>query len=167
MPLRFESRSCINGDSRLRPALLEPGVTRLHEIPDDLMPEKNKRILIVEDDPAISELLTTILSTQPFDLTAVPNGAEGLKRVLADDYDLIICDMVMPGFPGDMFYRAVERVRPHLCSRFLFVTGHNGDPRVDGFIRSIRGLMLFKPFQLHELSTAMEVVLHKGQPRRG
>jgi hypothetical protein len=69
--------------------------------------------------------------------------------------------MIMPGFPGDMFYRAVERSRPHLCKRFLFMTGHNGDPQIDTFIRSVRGLMIWKPFQLHELLQGLKVVAGK------
>jgi DNA-binding NarL/FixJ family response regulator len=71
--------------------------------------------------------------------------------------------MIMPGFPGDMFYRAVERIRPHLCKRFLFMTGHTGDRQIDQFIRGVRGLMIFKPFQLHELLEAMRVVLNKAE----
>jgi two-component system, NtrC family, sensor kinase len=81
---------------------------------------------------------------------------------LKQDYDVLLCDMIMPGFPGDMFYRAVELSRPHLCKRFLFMTGHNGDPQIDAFIRSVRGLMIWKPFQLHELLRALKVVLEKN-----
>jgi CheY-like chemotaxis protein len=59
-----------------------------------------------------------------YQVTNVPLGAEGVQQVLASDFDAIVCDMVMPNFPGDMFYLAVQRARPHLCQRFIFITGH-------------------------------------------
>ena len=39
-------------------------------------------------------------------------GVEGVHEVLASEFDAILCDMQMPTLPGDMFYRAVERMRP-------------------------------------------------------
>ena len=114
---------------------------------------------MLEDDVALAELLKAGLEMLRFKVTQVTNGAEGVKRIIASDYDVILCDMVMPGFPGDMFYRAVERVRPELCKRFLFMTGHAGNVEIDAFIRSIHGLVIWKPFQIHELQAAIEVVL--------
>ena len=61
-----------------------------------------------------------------------------------------------------MFYRAVERVRPNLCKRFIFMTGHTGDKEIDTFIRGVRGLMLWKPFQIHEVLDAIKIVLRKA-----
>jgi DNA-binding NarL/FixJ family response regulator len=83
---------------------------------------------------------------------------EGLKKILADDYSVILCDMVMPNFPGDMFYLAVERARPHLCKRFIFMTGHKGERKIEQFIRRIRGLMLWKPFEMHVLFDTIQSV---------
>ena len=82
--------------------------------------------------------------------------------VLRTDYDAIVCDMVMPGFPGDMFYLAVQRVRPQLCRRFVFTTGHRADPKIDQFIRQVKGLMVWKPFQPHELIEAIKTVVRKA-----
>ncbi len=90
------------------------------------------------------------------------SGVEGLKKIMADDFDLVICDMVMPSLPGDMFYLAVERTKPRLCRRFIFITGHKGDPKIDAFIRRVGGLMLWKPFQMHELQRAIQSVLRKA-----
>jgi DNA-binding NarL/FixJ family response regulator len=86
-----------------------------------------------------------------------------LKKILSDDFEIILCDMVMPNFPGDMFYLAVERVRPNLCKRFIFMTGHKGDPKIGEFIRRIRGLMLWKPFEMHVLFDAIKAVNSKKQ----
>ena len=60
---------------------------------------------------------------------------------MVSDYSVILCDMVMPNLAGDMFYVAVERVKPHLCRRIVFVTGHQGDRKVDEFIPQRPGLL--------------------------
>jgi DNA-binding NarL/FixJ family response regulator len=92
----------------------------------------------------------------------VPSGAEGLKKLMASDFDVIVCDMVMPGFPGDMFYLAVSRTKPYLLKRFIFMTGFQGDRKIDEFIRRIRGVVLWKPFQFHEMMERIDAVLAKA-----
>jgi DNA-binding NtrC family response regulator len=119
------------------------------------------KVLIVEDDISLGGLLKAALNRRRLDAACVPNGVEGLKLVMAGDYDLILCDMAMPGFPSDMFYRAVERVRPHLCPRFIFMTGQRGDAAILDFVRSIRGLLLWKPFELYQLFEAVSRALAK------
>jgi len=132
-----------------------------HVIPDDLVQSDPQKVLMLEDDPVMADTLKVFLETCDFRVTHVTSGAEGVKKILAVDFDIILCDMIMPGFPGDMFYRAVERVRPHLCKRFIFTTGHRGDSQIDAFIRGVRGLMLWKPFQFHELLAAIKTVQRK------
>ncbi len=56
---------------------------------------------------------------------------------------------------------AVERVKPHLCKRFLFMSGHRGDRKVDEFIRKVHGLILWKPFQSHILMESIQVIEQK------
>jgi len=46
-----------------------------------------------------------------------------------------------------------------LCRRFVFMTGHKADPKWDNFIREIGGLILWKPFQMHELVEAVQTVM--------
>jgi CheY-like chemotaxis protein len=141
-----------------------PPVEKTYEMPDDLIRPDPKSVLMLEDEATLAEILMNGLELHNYHVTCVRSGAEGIQHVLKQDFDILLCDMIMPGFPGDMFYRAVERSRPHLCKRFLFMTGHSGDPQIDAFIRSVRGLMLWKPFQLHELLQALKVVVDKNAP---
>ena len=134
---------------------------KTYELPDSEEFLKTRRVLILEDDAVLADILKEALEGQRYVVTVVTNGAEGLKRVLADEFEIILCDMVMPNFPGDMFYLAVERARPHLCNRFIFMTGHQGDRKIEQFIRRIRGLMLWKPFEIHVLFDAIKVVENK------
>ena len=86
---------------------------------------------------------------------------QGIKKILANEYLAVICDMVMPNLAGDMFYLAVQRVKPDLCKRFVFMTGHNGDRKIDEFIRKVRGLMLWKPVESHVLLEALQTIEKK------
>lgn len=140
-----------------------PGHAATRDIGDAaaLVKHHGRTILMLEDDDTFSEIFGAYLSSQGFMVVRVPSGAEGLKKILATDFDVIICDMVMPGFPGDMFYLAVSRTRPHLLRRFIFMTGYQGDKKIDEFIRRIRGMVLWKPFQFHEMMERIDVVLSR------
>ena len=109
------------------------------------------KVLLLEDDPQFKDIMREFLSTNGFEVVAVQNGVEGVHEVLASDFEVILCDMMMPTLPGDMFFRAVERMRPHLCERFIFMTGHRGNPKVNDFIRNVNGTLLSKPFQVDDL----------------
>jgi DNA-binding NtrC family response regulator len=122
-----------------------------------------RSILLLEDDDQFASILQEFLELYSCKVTRVKNGVEGLRRIVNADFDLVLCDMVMPTFPGDKFYIAVERVKPMLCKRFIFMTGHKADPKWDAFIRSVRGLMLWKPFQMHDLLIAMRTIFKRSR----
>jgi DNA-binding NtrC family response regulator len=113
--------------------------------------DAKRKILLLEDDVQFRDIMREFLGTHGFEVVAVQNGVEGVHEVLASDFEVILCDMMMPTLPGDMFYRAVERMRPHLCERFIFMTGHRGSPKVTEFVRAVNGTMLAKPFQVDDL----------------
>lgn len=110
-----------------------------------------KKVLLLEDDAAFKEIMADFLTENGYEVKAVQNGVEGVHEVLAGDFEVILCDMLMPTLPGDMFYRAVERMRPHLCERFVFMTGYRGNAKVNQFIETVRGTVLTKPFHVDDL----------------
>jgi CheY-like chemotaxis protein len=120
-----------------------------------------KHILMLEDETALTEELKPFFAYHGYNLVAVTNGVDGLRQIIAQDFSAIICDMMMPSLPGDMFYRAVERTKPQLCKRFIFITGFKGNRDIEEFIRKVNGVMLWKPFETHELMDAIQVVLKK------
>src|SRR5438477_3100372 len=120
-------------------------------------------ILVLEDDDQLAALLKDVLESCSYQVTTVQNGVQGLRCIMAEEFDLVLCDMVMPTFPGDKFYIAVERIKPALCRRFLFMTGHSVKLEYDFFIRNIGGSMLWKPFEPRELLAAIRVVLSRAR----
>lgn len=115
-----------------------------------------KRILLVEDDPDLVVLLIGFLEGYFYRVTPVSNGVDALKAVLESDFDVILCDLVMPKMPGDLFYYAVQRVRPELCERFIFMTAHGESPRTQDFLNRVSEMVLMKPFHLDDL---LEIIL--------
>ena len=59
-----------------------------------------KRILIVDDDPDVHDLLTAALHVNDRQIESAYDGLEGLRRVAAAAYDLVITDVNMPGLDG-------------------------------------------------------------------
>ena len=146
-----------------KPHFIPPSGEKTYEVSEDELPPSASRILLLEDQVELSEHLVEFLRSKGYIVTAVINGVDGLKNILAANFDAIVCDMMMPQMPGDMFYRAVERVKPALCKRFIFITGHQGEARVADFLKQVRGLALYKPFQMSVLAEYVEMVLKKSR----
>src|SRR2546425_6035743 len=124
-------------------------------------------VLLLDDDEPLAATLKGFLEGHSCKVTQVENGVEGLRRIMDEDFDLVLCDMVMPTFPGDKFYLAVERVKPALCRRFLFMTGHRAETQYETFIQEIGGLMLWKPFWPHEILPALQSLLRRADELDG
>ena len=130
----------------------QPATLEITEaLPETSPSEPKGSVLLLEDDPQFKQIMQEFLSGQGYKVACVQNGVEGVHEVLAKDFEVILCDMMMPTLPGDMFFRAVERMRPHLCDRFIFMTGHRGNAKVSDFIRTVNGTMLAKPFHVDDL----------------
>jgi len=130
------------------------------------LPETNlQTVLLLEADNEFAATVKKFLELYSCRVTRARNGVEGLQQIIRTDFDVILCDMVMPTFPGDKFYIAVERIKPRYSERFIFMTGHKADPKWDAFIRSVRGLTLWKPFPMHDLLTAMRTVFRRSRER--
>ncbi|MGB8356723.1 MAG: response regulator [Chthoniobacteraceae bacterium] len=120
-------------------------------IPEIIKSMQTKRILLLEDDEDFRNIIKEFLESRFYEVKTVRNGVEGVREIMASDFEVILCDMMMPTLPGDMFYLAVERMRPHLCTRFIFMTGYKGDGKIADFIKKVNGTILTKPFLVDDL----------------
>ena len=145
-----------------KPTFNRPLEQKTYEVSDDEIPKSPRTVLLVEDDTEFAGHLSLFLETSNFIVTQAKDGVDGLKKVMAADFDIILCDMLMPNLPGNMFYMAVERTKPALAKRFVFITGHQSDPKIAAFLKQVRGLCLFKPFHMHQLLETIQVVLKKN-----
>jgi len=128
--------------------------------PDSII--QTRRVLLLEDDQTLTTMIKEFLESHFYKVVAVSNGAEGVRSLLKDEFDIIICDIVMPKLPGDMFYFAVKKTKPHLCRRFVFITGYADNSKINDFITEVKGTMLAKPFEMDELLEAVASVQNPG-----
>lgn len=127
--------------------------------PCEQPPPQRKHVLMLEDEVDFAALLKMFLESKNFKVTCVTSGVEGMRRVVAQDFDVILSDLVMPDLPGDLFYKGVERAKPHLCKRFVFMSGHRADPYWQEFIRQVDVPVIWKPFPMRELEAAVQKAL--------
>jgi DNA-binding response OmpR family regulator len=119
---------------------------------------QTKRVLVVEDDGMLRKMIEKFLAVNYYQAVAVSDGLDGLRAVLKEDFDFIISDMVMPKLAGDSFYLSVRKIKPHLCSRFIFITGYAENVKINNFIKRVNGTVLYKPFQMEDLLEAVTTV---------
>lgn len=131
---------------------------------DDFAPGSSAdkgKALILEDDLSFAGIVSQYFRSWGYTVDHVQDGVEGIKHVINGDYRVILCDMLMPNLAGDMFYKAVERVKPQLCKRFIFMTGASNDKKIIDFIREVRGVIIWKPFKMHILHEAVDAIQKK------
>jgi CheY-like chemotaxis protein len=112
---------------------------------------KTPHILWVDDDVVLLEAFKEMLEINNFTVSTATNGVEALKVIMNQPVDVVVCDLMMPTMAGDMFYLAVERTRPWLCRRFVFVTGYENDPKFGAFLKRINAVVLSKPVTMDKL----------------
>src|SRR2546426_787735 len=121
--IRVESRPGEGARFLIELPVETPPVT--HDEPEfeTALPVPGKTILVVDDEPAVAALLAEGLSRDGYKVDTAANGAVALRKLTAQNYDLIISDRGMPVLSGSELYRELERREPHLARRFVFVTG--------------------------------------------
>jgi DNA-binding response OmpR family regulator len=133
-------------------------------IPDEVIESAAKSVLIVEDDAAFADTLRSSLESHSFRSTSVTTGAEAVSLITAADVDLILFDLTLPDFPVRKFYDAVNAVKPHLCTRIIYMTSDDSHPGDDGFVRRLKGISLWKPFPIEWLLEAVQTI-RAGTPQ--
>jgi CheY-like chemotaxis protein len=116
---------------------------------------ESKRILVVDDDQTILDLLGVILRSGGYAVETATNGVTALEMVRQGPFDLIITNMVMGGMTGVELAQAVRRTHPH--QKLLLVTG---SPPAD--VSLWFDAVLLKPFLADELRRVVWRLLPPG-----
>lgn len=110
------------------------------------------RVLVVEDERTIRELVAQQLSRAGFDCEAVANGTEGLHRLLTDPYDVVVLDLMLPGTDGVTICRTVRQSGPNQDVPILMLTARREESdKLCGF-ESGADDYVTKPFGVYELT---------------
>ncbi|MCW5980848.1 MAG: response regulator transcription factor [Bryobacteraceae bacterium] len=124
------------------------------------MPEPAAAILLVDDDRELAALMSEYFREQGFEITAAFNGPDGLRAARGDRYDLILLDVMMPGFDGFEFLR---RLRAQSDIPVLMLTARTeASSRVLG-LETGADDYLPKPFDPLELVARVRAILRRSR----
>ncbi len=127
---------------------------------------RGRTILLVDDEPAILEVLAEILAEDGHVIATASNGSGALKKLEQQTYDLILVDIRMPAVDGPGFYRAVTARHPAFRERFVFMTGDVLNPDVRTFLDETARPVLRKPFTAAQVrETAQRALRMLGERR--
>jgi two-component system NtrC family sensor kinase len=125
------------------------------------------RILVVEDEPTVAQLIADVLREEGHRVDAVMDSQEGLNQIARTNYDLVICDLRMPRLDGPALYEALVRARSPVQHRIIFITGDTLAPRTLEFLKPHGLPYLAKPFLVEELKLAVNRALQRGRADPG
>ena len=125
--------------------------------------ERTTRVLVIEDDPALRRALVSTLRDVDFQASAAADGAEGLRLLSSQEFDVVLLDIVLPFVDG---WHVLERVDSQRRPAVIIISAR-GDER-----DKVRALdmgaddYLAKPFGAPELLARIRAVLRRMQPSR-
>jgi CheY-like chemotaxis protein len=122
------------------------------------------RILIVDDEPLVARSLARML--RGHEIVTAGDGEAALWECLSREFDLVLCDVMMPRMDGPAFYRALCEHRPALATRIVFMTGGAFTADTRAFLEGVPNVHIEKPIQVHRLFDAARRQLADSQRRR-
>lgn len=119
------------------------------------------KVLVIEDEPTLSRLLTYNLQQEGYETTSVEHGGEGLQQAIQHPYDLIILDLMLPGMSG---FEVLSSLRSQgVSTPIIILTARNGEDEVVQGLRLGADDYMTKPFGVAELLARVSAVLRRTQ----
>jgi signal transduction histidine kinase/ActR/RegA family two-component response regulator len=135
-----------------------PAVAPQTELPTQHVVEKanSARILVVDDEPGILEVLKATLESCGYEVDTAANGVQAIERIETGAYDLIMSDMRMPDMGGEQLYKRLLESHSELAHRIIYVTGDTVSPDTRSFLESTGNRWLSKPFNIRDILQIVE-----------
>jgi PAS domain S-box-containing protein len=110
------------------------------------------RVLIVDDDPMVAGALALGLRSAGAGVQVATSGATAFDLLKGSDgvdmFDLVYCDLMMPGLTGMAFMEAVRAHSPQFLRRIVFMTGGAFTPQAEAFVNEHAAICVHKPFDV-------------------
>ncbi len=124
-----------------------------------------KRILVVDDDENILSLERTILEQKGFVVTTATGGAEALKLLGEEDFDLVLLDVMMPEIDGFTVCRRIKEEPRTKEIPVIFLTAKGGGEALAEGVESGAIMYIKKPFPANKLLTIVNTMLEPPATR--
>lgn len=117
-------------------------------------------VLVVDDEPLMCELILELVG-DAYDIATFTDPGAALASMLEGSFDVIFCDLMMPGVSGNDLYERVVTQRPELANKFVFISGGAFTERAREFLATTRLPQVSKPFTREALVNAIESQLDR------
>jgi two-component system NtrC family sensor kinase len=124
-----------------------------------------KKILVIDDEEAILQMLRERLTRSGYSVDTVTDGENALHQLREKSYDVMFCDWKMPGLNGRQIYEKLRAVNPALCRRIIFLSGDVVNQQMRAFLEQENRLCLAKPFTFNHVRSAIKSVLTKTEEK--
>jgi CheY-like chemotaxis protein len=113
------------------------------------------KVLLLEDEPVISRVLTRYLTIEGFEVDVAANGLIAKEKIdVNEKYDLLILDIKTPVISGIQLFEHLEQEHPDLKNKVIFATGDNLNTDTQVFLERVKRPQILKPYtttQIKEL----------------
>ncbi len=120
------------------------------------------RILVVDDEPAILQLLEGVLTDEGHEVETADSADGALAKIKSEQYNLILLDIKLPGMSGIELYKRIQRIAGSLASRVIFITGDVIGTDTRGFLSRTRAHYITKPLDIEQLKREISSQLCQG-----
>jgi PAS domain S-box-containing protein len=123
-----------------------------------------RRLLVIDDEPSLLQMITRTFAPL-HTIVSANSGRDGLAKIThgSPPFDLVLCDLMMPGMSGIDFYNELIRVAPDLRAKTVFMTGGAFSQRAREFLEQTKCLCIEKPFEVRELREAVDGWLRSAE----
>jgi DNA-binding response OmpR family regulator len=125
-----------------------------------------QRVLVVEDERSIRELVSTQLNRAGYDCLAVDDGREGLARIQSERFDVVVLDLMLPGVDGITLCRAIREASANRDVPILMLTARRTENDKVLGLESGADDYVTKPFGVRELTARVAALtrrIHRAQ----
>ncbi len=131
-------------------------------MPDTPSSPSGRRILVVDDEPHIRRVLSTVLGDRGFEITMANDGIEGLDELSDGAFDLVILDLMMPGASGLEILSRIRSGAERAETPVIILTAKGQDTDREAAIAGGADDFLTKPFSPKKLIARIEEILGDG-----
>jgi len=129
--------------------------------PVSIAEQRRGRVLVIDDEDAVLAVVARIL--RDHEVVCLSDAGQALARLKQDsNFDIILCDLMMPKMTGMEFYEKLLAERPEMAPRVVFVTGGAITAKSDLFLKTVPNERIQKPFGLGVLRAAVQRILAEG-----
>lgn len=126
------------------------------------MTTRSKRILVIDDEDDIVDVVSAYLKELGFEADSAMNGGDAMDMARNNDYYAIFCDYKMPGLDGLAIYKLILSKKPSIKGRFIMTTGAVLERDIEDILKREGIPVLKKPFRLRHISELLEQCSKKG-----